>query len=133
MRDKMCKKYQNKFNKQIALINKDIMDDDLWLGRFCAKQIGYNWYRFEDNSGGILTAYVRIFDKKDRVYRDFNIEYAPYLHSGWLLWRAMNKFITEYTNTWKHGRPKVMDFTKEPIPNIPSDNNSLRFFGLGEY
>ena len=50
MRNKNWKKLQSKVNKSVKAINKNIYDDDLWLGRFYIKQIKSEYCEFEDKT-----------------------------------------------------------------------------------
>ena len=95
------KDYQRAFNKKIKLLNENIKSDDLWRGRFVARQKSAHFTIYEDGSGGIMYATIRIIDKKTGYYKDYNIDFAPYLTSNdWRLWSAMNKFITEDAGVW---------------------------------
>lgn len=99
---KLRKKYQRKLNKLIKNMNKSIEKDELWRGRFVGRQAQYRWYTYEDNSGGCLSATIRLFDKKTGKTQDVIIEYfgigyfVPYD-----IWRAMNEFIVEYCDVWR--------------------------------
>ena len=128
MTNKMRKQYQRKFTKILRKANKLIEKDELWLGRFIVRQIGGRWENFSDGSGGILHCIVRCIDKKTRQYKDFCIEYAPWLNTIW--WKfsmdILNTFIVEDLNVWKNGNPRqeIKDWTKVKIPKEALERTS---------
>ncbi len=97
MRDRQQKKAQSKINKCVHLMNKNIEKDNLWRGRFYARQVDANWERFEDGSGGILTVWIEARDKKTGLYHGFALDNY---NTSWCLWREMNEFIIEYSHVW---------------------------------
>ena len=118
MRDKMRAKYHKGAMKMIRQLNKSIVNDELWRGRFVAMAKEEQWVRFSDNSGGILVILVRMYDKKTKQYRDYRWEYAPYFHTNaWHLSMDIgNTFVVEDINVWEED-PKpdihnVIDYTK---------------------
>ena len=100
MRDKQRRKAQSKINKSVRILNKNIAEDYLWRGRFYVRQIDAHWERFDDGSGGILTVWLEIRDKKTGLYMGFSLD--NYDNRGWKLWEAGNKFIAEYSGVWKN-------------------------------
>lgn len=120
-KDKMRRQYQRSFNHKIRQLNKEIERDELWRGRFVFLQKQYHWYKFEDNSGGILTLFIRAYDKKTNYYHDYRLEYAPWLKS--INWRLSmdiaNTFIVDDLNVWgNEDRPNIKtapDFTKTKV------------------
>lgn len=116
------KAYQRVFNKKMRLLNKNIANDNLWLGRFEFRQKNAFFEKFSDNSGGILNVLIRGYDKKTGYYKDFIIDFAPYLHCDWKLWEIANDFIVQDTGVWEETpRPTedkfVYDYRKTHIPN----------------
>ena len=114
---KLYKKYQRQFTNLIHQYNKAIDEDDLWLGRFHILQVRSKWESFNDNSGGILHAVVRCFDKKTRQYKDYCVEYAPWMFA--IHWHIqmdiLNTFIVEDIDVWKeepNPRQNIKDWTK---------------------
>ena len=114
---KKYKQYQNKFTKLIHEWNKSLDEDNLWCGRFHIIQVRSRWEAFEDNSGGILHAVIRCFDKKTRQYKDYCIEYAPWMRT--MHWHIqmdiLNTFIVEDIDVWKeepNPRQNIKDWTK---------------------
>ena len=120
MRDKMRKKYQSGLNKKIRTLNKSCENDELWLGRFVFYQKDCHWKRFEDGSGGILTAFIRAYDKKTGVYKDYRLEYAPYyLTINWhISMDIANDFIVNVIDVWAEDpgpRESIQDWRKVKI------------------
>lgn len=104
-------------------LNKNIEEDNLWKDRFVFRQIDAQFQRFEDGSGGILYTFVRAYDKRTGYYKDYCIEYAPYLHFvGSYLWEMANKFIVEDACVWQQEdrgnlRPETsLDFRSLKVP-----------------
>lgn len=109
MKDKMRKRYQSSLNKKIRELNKAIEEDSLWLGRFIARQTDAYWEKFSDNSGGILRAVIRMYDKKTGFYKDFILDYAPYFKTiNWhISMDIANHFIVEDLLVWERENPRV--------------------------
>ena len=84
------KKAQKRINKSVRAMNKNIMNDNLWRGRFYVHQIAADWERFQDCSGGMLTVQLEIRDKKTGTYRSFRMDNYD---TGWKLWENVNDFI----------------------------------------
>ena len=97
MRDRQRKKAQSKINKKVRLMNKNLLSDNLWRGRFFVQQVDANWDRFSDGSGGILSVWLEIRDKKTGLYMGFRIDNYD---RGWHLWENVNKFIAEFSGVW---------------------------------
>ena len=97
MKDKQRKKAQRGLNKRVRHFNKALLNDNLWRGRFVIRQIDAHWYRFDDNSGGILAAIMEVRDLKTGKFSRFNIDNY---NSHWHLFEPVNKFIAEYSGVW---------------------------------
>lgn len=112
---KLFRTYQKGFTKLLRKLNKSIADDDLWLGRFEFRQQRCSLEEFSDGSGGILYVTIRAYDKKTQYYKDYNIEYAPYLElSGYKIWEIGNRFIVEDSEVWKEmPSPRDETFVKD--------------------
>ena len=114
-------RYQSKFNKLIKEMNDAIAKDDLWLGRVEVRQIITRFEIFEDGSGGIIHAILRCVDKKTQQYKDYVIEYAPWMHTiYWTLsMDVLNKFFVEDIDVWRTGDPRNerYDWTKIKVPD----------------
>ena len=123
MKNKLRKIYQHGINGLVKNLNEAIEEDPLWNGRFVFHIMDSQFERFEDGSGGLLYVTIRGYDKKTKVYKDYSMQYAPYLkkHSNYDLWRISCKFITEDTDTWKNDNnpydDERIDYTKIKIDN----------------
>jgi len=107
MKDRQRKRAQRGANKIIRELNQNVAKDDLWRGRFKCKQIGADWYRFEDGSGGILYMDIRIIDKKTGYYKDFRWDHLnSYPNSGWHVWEGLNNFIVQDLAVWEIENPR---------------------------
>lgn len=117
--NKMRKEYQRQFTQKLREANKAIREDDLWLGRVEVRQISARWEEFEDGSGGILHTVLRCIDKKTQQYKDYCLEYAPWMRT--INWKMsmdiLNKFFVEDLDVWGTENPKdeIFDWTKVPI------------------
>lgn len=117
--NKMRKEYQRQFTQKLREANKVIREDNLWLGRVEIRQISARWEEFEDGSGGILHTVLRCIDKKTRQYKDYCLEYAPWMRTfSWKMsMDILNKFFVEDLDVWRTGNPRdeVFDWTKVPV------------------
>ena len=117
--NKMRKEYQRQFTRLLRWTNRVIREDDLWLGRVEVRQISARWEEFSDGSGGILHTILRCIDKKTRQYKDYCLEYAPWMNT--IHWKIsmeiLNKFFVEDLDVWHTGNPReeVQDWTKIPV------------------
>lgn len=109
------KKYQRSLNHLVRAINRNIANDDLWLGRFELRQKDASYEEFEDHSGGVLYVNIRVYDKATGYFKDYRMDFAPYyMSNGWHLWEIANKFITEDCGVWKSNpRPYEKGFVKD--------------------
>jgi hypothetical protein len=107
MMDKMRKKYQRKLNKKIREYNHAIETDELWQGRFVARQIGARWEKFLDNSDGILRVIIRMYDKKTGYYKDFYFDYATWFsYVDWhFSFDIIDHFIVKDLKVWQKEHP----------------------------
>ena len=114
MKNRLRKKYQKQFTKKLQELNNSCFNDELWRGRFVFTQKASDFYFFEDRSGGILTVFVRAYDKESGYYKDYRIEYAPYIHTiNWhLSMDIANNFIMEAVEVWKES-PHPYENTKD--------------------
>ena len=117
--NKMRKEYQRQFTKLLKQANRVIREDDLWLGRVEVRQISARWEEFSDGSGGILHTVLRCIDKKTRQYKDYCLEYAPWMNT--INWKIsmdiLNTFFVEDLDVWRTGNPRdeIFDWTKVPV------------------
>ena len=117
--NKMRKEYQRQFTKKLRETNRVIREDDLWLGRVEVRQISARWEEFSDGSGGILHTVLRCIDKKTRQYKDYTLEYAPWISNiNWhISYDILNEFFVEDLDVWRTGNPRdeIFDWTKVPV------------------
>lgn len=117
--NKMRKEYQRQFTRKLREANKVIREDNLWLGRVEVRQISARWEEFEDGSGGILHTVLRCIDKKTRQYKDYCLEYAPWMRTiNWKIsYDILNKFFVEDLDVWRteNLRDEIFDWTKVSI------------------
>ena len=117
--NKMRKEYQRQFTQKLREANKAIRKDNLWFGRVEVRQISARWEEFEDDSGGILHTVLRCIDKKTRQYKDYCLEYAPWIST--INWKIsmdiLNKFFVEDLDVWRTVNPRdeIFDWTKVPV------------------
>lgn len=93
------KKHQRAINKVIQRMNKNIYDDDLWLGRFYARIHHTEWRLFEDGSGGELYCWIELVDKKTKQTKMI-LDTANHFRFGATMFMAMNDFIVEDVDVW---------------------------------
>ena len=126
MMNKLHKKYQRLFTKELKYINNSLKKDDLWKGRFYVMQRKCSFYDFPDQSGTVMTIHLRCYDHITNYYKDYVIDYAPYYPTN--LWKLhmdiMNTFIVKNLNIWKDcnwhkNKDKIIDCSK--LPYIKND------------
>lgn len=120
----MRKQYQRKLNQLIHKANKQLLEDDEFLGRFYVLQRGVHWFKFDDNSGGIMNVHLRCYDRHTGYYKDYMYDYAPYyVGSRWHLFEILNKFLVEDLN-WKHNGVDSIDYRNIPRPQTDTRENN---------
>lgn len=92
------KNHQRWFNQYCRYVNKIIEDDELWLGRFCVKQLSTEMHWFDDGSGGIMRAKILMRDKKTNIT---HINYYTGLDMEWKFWWDFNDFIIKDCKVWE--------------------------------
>lgn len=113
---------QNRKNHQRALntlarrINKDVMDDPMWKGRYCVRQYK-SWWRpyWEEPDYYVFYAQFILYDKKTNKTHLTGIKSANdwQFLNGYKLWREMNDFILD-SGVWQE-EPRI---TYENTPNF---------------
>ena len=135
--NKMRKEYQRQFTKKLREANRAIREDNLWLGRVEVRQISARWEEFSDGSGGILHTVLRCIDKKTRQYKDYCLEYAPWIRTmNWKIsYDILNKFFVEDLDVWRTGNPReeVQDWTKVPIDTKALEHTQRRDLAISLY
>ena len=135
--NKMRKEYQRQFTQKLREANKVIKEDDLWLGRVEVRQISARWEEFEDGSGGILHTILRCIDKKTRQYKDYCLEYAPWMRT--INWKMsmdiLNKFFVEDLDVWRTENPRdeIFDWTKVPVDPKALEKTKWRDLSISLY
>lgn len=112
MKSMKRKNHQRWFNQYCRYINKQIENDDLWLGRFCVKQMSTHMNWFNDKSGGIMYAKLIMWDKKTNIVR---VGWYSGLDMDWKFWYDFNDFIIRDCKVWEEEpdpRDNRIDFRK---------------------
>ena len=91
------KNHQRWFNQYCRFVNKQIENDELWLGRFCVKQLRSNIHWFDDKSGGLMTAEILMRDKKTGITRT---GWYTGIDMDWRFWTDLNDFIITDCKVW---------------------------------
>lgn len=102
MRSHKRKNHQRWLNALCRKVNRDIANDDLWLGRFVVEQKNSNMEWFDDGSGGIMTCTLQFRDKKTGIVETW---YTDCLEIGWQMWEKMNNFIVQTVGVWENEKP----------------------------
>ena len=91
----------------INKINKNIYNDDLWLGRFEMILNKIRFQRFEDWSGYTALIEITLLDKRTNLIKKEYVSYSEiFLESH--LWKFMNDFIVETVKVWQEDpRPQL--------------------------
>ena len=135
--NKMRKEYQRQFTKKLREANRTIREDNLWLGRVEVRQISARWEEFSDGSGGILHTILRCIDKKTRQYKDYCLEYAPWIRTmNWKIsYDILNKFFVEDLDVWRTGNPRdeIFDWTKVPVDSKALEHTKWRDLAISLY
>ena len=135
--NKMRKEYQRQFTKKLREANRAIREDNLWLGRVEVRQISARWEEFSDGSGGILHTILRCIDKKTQQYKDYCLEYAPWIRT--MNWKIsmdiLNKFFVEDLDVWRTGNPRdeIQDWTKIPVDPKALEKTKWRDLSISLY
>lgn len=96
------KRHQRQVNKIFRVLNKNIEKDELWQGRFVARQKASYFVQYEDKSGCYLVVVYDFLDKKtgqtSNLYHEQ--DYALTMFYGSKLFRQMNDFIVLDCDVW---------------------------------
>lgn len=98
--------------ESINKINKNIWDDDLWLGRFKIKLDKIRYQRFEDWSGYTALIEVTLIDKRTNLTKKEYVGYSE-IFLGSHLWRFMNDFIVQVVKVWQEDPRPQLGKTKD--------------------
>lgn len=124
MKNKRYKKLQHKINRAISCINENVANDDLWRGRFYARQKKIYFYTYADKSGVCAVAEIQFIDKKtgakfSTYLRDLEITGINFNYKknicGHKLWELMNDFVCNATRNLniKEYKAITKDYTED--------------------
>lgn len=100
-KNKELKKLQRAVNKYIQELNDNILNDDLWRGRFIAKQVNRYDYRYEDGSGYYFTIKLEFKDLKTgqtKIFYETIYSASSFFMAS--LFNLMNDFIVKDCDIW---------------------------------
>lgn len=96
------KRHQRQVNKVFRALNKNIEKDELWQGRFVARQRASYFTQYEDKSGYYLVVVYDFLDKKtgqtSRLYYELGGSLSFF--DGTKLFMQMNDFIVLDCDVW---------------------------------
>ena len=102
------KKIQRHVNRCIRHMNKVIEEDELWRGRFFARQI--ERYVRREKDWVQVGFHMRFYDKKTKITQDFYYQKTDFFICCHKPWLDMNNFIVETCNVWQEDpRPSIKD------------------------
>ena len=108
-KNKELKKIQRKANREIRKINKNLLEDTLWKGRFYIKQTNRIDRSYSDHSGYFILFTFEIKDLKTNLSKEtyyyMNSEYLSTRFS-WTLFEEINNFIVMDCGVWESGDPR---------------------------
>lgn len=100
------KVHQRAVNKILREMNKNIENDELWMGRFFMRQWARKVITYEDHSGLFLWLELRLYDKKTKKYRRWFCDSHDVIgFNGSKVWQKMNDFIVEDLDVWHNEDP----------------------------
>ena len=96
------KRHQRQVNKVFRVLNKIIEKDELWQGRFVARQRASYFVQHEDKSGYYLIVVYDFLDKKtgqtSKLYNE--TDWSLSFFDGTKLFMQMNDFIVLDCDVW---------------------------------
>ena len=96
------KRHQRQVNKIFRALNKNIEKDELWQGRFVARQRASYFVQHEDKSGYYLIVVYDFLDKKtgqtSKLYNE--TDWSLSFFDGTKLFMQMNDFIVLDCDVW---------------------------------
>ena len=111
------KKTQRHINSVLRKLNKNIENDDLWLGRFYCHQKSICYTPSEDGSYLYANVAVEFIDRKTGKNFTHLFHKEAFMGNCWRLWEAMNDFIVTYCRAWAEVPPPSIhnpwDYRKE--------------------
>lgn len=101
------KVHQRAVNKILREMNKNIENDELWMGRFFMRQWARGVVSYEDHSGMYLWLEIRLYDKKTKKYLQWFCDSHDVTgFNGYKVWQKMNDFIVEDLDVWHNEDPR---------------------------
>ena len=107
------KKHQRAINRAVRSFNKQLEQDNLWLGRFVVRQYESSpqWRRYEDGPGAELYVKLKFIDRATGRYYVGKHTVNEWLSfNGARIWRIMNWLITEHWNVWQEDCARERNF-----------------------
>ena len=104
-------KIKKNIKESINKLNKNIWDDELWLGRFEIKLDKIRYQRFEDWSGYTALIEVTLLDKRTNLTKKEYVSYSE-IFLGSHLWKFMNDFIVQVVKVWREDPPPKLGQTQ---------------------
>ena len=104
------KKHQHAINRAVRSFNKQLEQDNLWLGRFIVRQYedSPQWRKYEDGSGAELYVKLKFIDRATGRYYVVNHTVNKWCNfNSARIWRIINWLITEHWDIWQE------DFARE--------------------
>ena len=96
------KRHQRQVNKVFRTLNKIIEKDELWQGRFVARQRASYFVQHEDKSGYYLVVVYDFLDKKtgqtSKLYNE--TDWSLTFFDGTKIFMQMNDFIVLDCDVW---------------------------------
>ena len=102
------RKHQRWLNKYCRMVNKIIENDPLWRGRFYITQLKSYIEWFEDGSGGLIHAKIKMKDKKTGITAE---KWYDGLDMLWSFWHDFNSFVIETVKVWEESPSPYEDKT----------------------
>jgi len=115
------KKQQKRITSAIRDMNTNIKNDDLWRGRFVAKQVSRYVDVYSDGSGVCITPVIEFYDRKTMQKATTMENYILDVNFRNSLYWKMNDFITEYIKVWENEDRKVLYSDTTDYSTIPID------------
>ena len=101
------KVHQRAVNKILREMNRNIENDELWMGRFFIRQWARGVVTYEDHSGMYLWLELRLYDKKTKKYLQWFCDSHDVTgFNGSRVWQKMNDFIVEDLDVWHNEDPR---------------------------
>lgn len=93
------KKRQRRINAIIRQMNRAIWEDELWKGRFYARQVDRRFYVEDDYLYGMIQ--IELVDRETGKCVTHYFRLSEFTYSSWHLWEAMNDFIVVHCHVWE--------------------------------